>query len=239
MGRGDSLGIPHRVQDEDGEDAGDGADGEDDLQVAYGKTEEVEMDILQEASEKATSQRSQSPEQADRNRPGGHVEGAPLSRGQQAVEQGGDADADTREDNTADKQGQRNHIIGIRPVEDPEEGDQHSRNHQDLQHRLAAEAVDQSSPEPVSADAGDHEDGVEDGYLGVGDMQTVQHEDAVERSGYAHGEGPQPVEQHGSPEVGVLEGLQEGIQAGVALFGLLLRLGIRGAVEGQVAKPAE
>ena len=108
-----------------------------------------------------------------------------------------------------------------------------------MQHRSGAEAVDEAGPEPVARDAGQHEQGVENRDLGIGNLQAVEHKDAVERPGQPNAKGPQAKKEGGAAEVGVVEGLQEVAQARALFVGGGRLLGEGGAEEIGVPQEAK
>ena len=116
-------------------------------------------------------------------------------------------------------------------IEGPDKRQERGRRHQNLQDGSSAEAVDEAGPEPIASNAGQHEQGVENRDLGVGDLQAVEHEDAVKRPGQPNAKGPQAKKERGAAEVGVVEGLHKVAQARALFVAGGRLLGKGGAAE--------
>ena len=91
----------------------------------------------------------------------------------------------------------------------PSKRDQRCRHQQDLQHRLAAKAVHKVCPDPIAGDARDDEESVEQRNFGIGNLQPLQHEDAVERAGDTHREIPAALKKDSAAVVGIAKRFDE------------------------------
>ena len=102
----------------------------------------------------------------------------------------------------------------------PQKGVQRAGDDEDMEDRLAAEAVDDHAPGAVPRDGGERTQRAQQGDGGIAEPQPVEHEHAEERAGESEGELPGRVECNQPAEVLVAEGLQQ-VSQGIPGLGLV------------------
>ena len=241
LGR-NGAGVPHRAEQEQRHEPHDPAQEEQEVDVLDEEPAHGEADPRQRSHQDAAQERSRGVEQVDRRRPRSHVRDPlvlVLLR-KQRVLQGRDAQVDAAHDQAGEQHGHGDHGVVAGLAQAPEEGVQRPGDDQDLEDRLAAEAVDDHAPDAVPRDGGQRAQGAQQGDGGVAEPQPVEHEHAEERPGESQGEHPGRIEHDQLAEVPVAKGLQEVAQgiAGLGLVGTgrigraLEKQGPGGAAEG-------